>query len=81
MDNKLLEIKYLKKQLENYKQLQRAYVALVEDRSFRCPRCFEKLIWDNDFDMKDIYDEDGLVSYYHCTDCKIDVEITERYDV
>lgn len=67
--------------LENYKQLQRAYMALVEDKSFRCPRCFEKLVWDSDFDLQDFYDEEGIISFYHCNECKIDVEVTERYDI
>lgn len=61
--------------LENYKELQRQYTRLLEDKSFRCPKCFEKLVWNDDMDMEDGYV--GKISYYHCLDCGIQVEVTE----
>ena len=79
-ERKQAQINKLKKELENYKQLQREYLKLVEDTSFRCPRCSDKLVWDNDFDMEDLYATEGLVSFYHCENCNINVEVTESYE-
>ena len=73
------EVEELKVQLQNYKQLQRSYLLLAEEQSNRCPKCFERLIWQGDYDMEDIYDDGvkGIISLYRCSDCNIDVEVTE----
>lgn len=44
-----------------------------------CPRCKEKMRWDNDFDCEDIHDCDcgnGVVSYYKCKSCEVRIELT-----
>lgn len=69
--------------LENYKELQRQYTRLLEDKSFRCPKCFEKLVFQSDYDMNEVYadDQEGVISVYTCNDCRIEVEVSEYYDM
>lgn len=61
--------------LENYKELQRQYTRLLEDKSFRCPKCFDKLVWNDEMDMDDGYV--GKISFYYCPNCGLEVETTE----
>jgi hypothetical protein len=46
-----------------------------------CWYCGGQLIWDSDFDMDEIYGEEGIVTYLHCSDCGANVEYTLKNEV
>lgn len=44
-----------------------------------CPRCKEKMQWVGDFACDEVHDEccgQGVVSYYNCKLCKVEIELT-----
>lgn len=44
---------------------------------FLCPHCRARMLkWESDEEASDIgYYEEGIVSYYHCDNCGVHVEI------
>ena len=49
---------------------------------FRCFHCGSKaVLWDQDFSFSDCcYDGDGIVSFFHCTECDADYECRIKFD-
>lgn len=47
----------------------------------KCPVCEEELCWDSDADFDDLgIDGRGIISFYHCCNCKAEIEIYKRED-
>lgn len=42
---------------------------------YKCPECQKDMIWQNDFDSEDVgREEPGIVSFWSCDDCHIELE-------
>lgn len=53
------------------------------DRCNICWYCGGQLIWDNDFDLDDIYGEgsgEGIVTFLHCRECGAEVQYTIEFE-
>lgn len=58
---------------KDYKKEYKEKLALME---FKCPSCGEPLSWDSDASAEDVgYSTEGIVSYYHCRNCNVEVEV------
>lgn len=46
-----------------------------------CWYCGGFLVWDNDFDLDDVYPgEQGTITYLHCSECDAEVTYVSRDD-
>lgn len=47
----------------------------------KCHKCGKEMIWQNDYDLEDLYCEEvtGILSFYDCEDCDIHYEIYEVF--
>ena len=46
-----------------------------------CPYCGNNMVWQSDFNYDDVFGEgEGVVSYYHCSNCDCEAEFSLRTD-
>lgn len=63
------------------------YLIFMDATDLKCPFCFGRIIWDNDFNAEDVYGEGCdpllLVSFWHCTLCgaTIQVDVPDESEV
>ena len=55
---------------------QRVYASEVGEQIMKCPKCDTEMIWNNDFDVQELTQEQyDLLSCHECPECKGWVEV------